>query len=480
MRLLLIPVYNYPNNLDADSIWNITRDWSIRFLEANPDVAITRLVPILDIDDPLHRFRRTETVVGTGHPRLHDLPVEMWTLFDLEETNWDATLFQRYHPMIGTHPVDGVICTSAIKLVGIKARMNTAGAEAYMPPFFSFDMLLRGMGSNEVGGVHPDEMLLQAVGQSMAHTLFESPKCERISMDTARRYLAPSQVKKLSTDALMAYTGFEADEVGALPLADRNAEFTVIVRGRITSSKNVDAILDLYNKRVAAGHKLRVLLTTGNVTANLGAVAEELFKNKSVEMLRIASKKEANEVMRKAHAFVLWSTHELFCVSLWEMFAAGLIGIIKDADWHKGMLPPDYPFVFKTEVQAYVMLADVQENYAAWQEKLAWVKDWVIEKYSYQRTVPATAAFIREKVEAKIPKPRDWLKPILDKGAPTLTLEEAFEFVGKHAELGDRYLRSNSPHRIHHCVGPRELAWALIESGYVEDLTKVDPIYTKS
>lgn len=475
MRILIVPVFNYPNQLDADSIWNITGDWARRLAEAMPDAAIYRLVPEL-LTDRLRKFRYVEKQL---HPRVHDLKVPMFARYDLEEANIDPNVYMQFHPVLGDLSVDAVIATSSIKLLGVKRMIEASGGRGHSPAFFAFDMLIRGLGSNEVSQVTRDEMMMQAAGQALSYNLVESPKCQRIGTGIARRHLAPSQVNRIHDNSFMAFSGFASDEVEALPLEEREEKFTVIARGRLTSSKNIDQILGLYNARYSAGHEIQVVVTSGDLGMPK-SVKDELTKNKAIDFKNCETKAEANEVMRKSHAFVLWSSHELFCVSLWEMFAAGLIGIVKKADWHKGLLPPKYPFVFSSTAEAYTMLAELQENYDHWVEELAWVKDWVIDRYAYKNTTARTSVFVREKIEKHWKTPRDWLVEMFAEAEPdAMTLEEGFQYVIDTAELGGQIVRGGNPTRVHQSVGPREVAHALVAAGYVEDLEAAAPTFAR-
>jgi hypothetical protein len=480
VRLLLVPVLNYPNEIEADSIYTITRDWAGRLADAMPDAAIYRLVPKLDDPHPFKRFR-SASGHKKHHPRVHDLEVRMFARYDLEESNIDPDVYLKFHPNVGDIAVDGVICTSSIKLAGVKRMLTAYGGFNNAHSFFSFDLLIRGIGTNEVSQVTEDEMIMQAAGQAMSWNLFESPKCERMALTAARRYLAPAQLNGIQSRATMAYSGFADDECDPLPLEDREKEFTVIARGRITSSKNVDEIMALYNARFASGHDLNIVMTTGDLSGGRG-LGDELKKNPRIKLMNLKSKAEANKVMRKAHAFVLWSTHELFCVSLWEMFAAGLIGAVYEADWHKGMLPPKYPFVFKNAPEAYTMLGEIQDNYEHWSRELAWVKDWVREQYAYRNTTTRTASFIRSALEKDGHRPtRDWLaKLFADSGENEFTLSGAIEWLKKNLDKGAAMVQGGNPIHAYATIGPRETYKALELAGFADTLLEPDPLFVRN
>lgn len=239
MRLLFVPVLNYPNNIQADSIYLISRDWCRHFCENYPDTAIYFMHPQMGIeDDVLYRFRGE---YAPCHPRVHDVFVKMNTRYDMEELNNAFEVLRPFHPMLGDKPVDAVICTSSIKTLAIKRVLTSGALEGTdTPAFFNFELLLRGMGSNEVASVHPDEMRLQAIGETIGYNLWESPKCKSIATRNAARFLSIAGRQHLEEQGAMVYSGFDDAQVIPLPTAERRKKFTMILRGRMTGSKNVD------------------------------------------------------------------------------------------------------------------------------------------------------------------------------------------------------------------------------------------------
>lgn len=477
MRILLAPVFNYPRNLQADSIYTITADWSRRMCEAAPDIAIYRLLPNANAGD---WRRKHEDVNKKVHPRVHDLYVDMMCGYDLEEAHADYRVLDRFHPISGSIAIDGVVSTSAVKSLVLKRLFGGNGGKSQLPQMFSFDLLMRGGNStNEVSTVTPDDCIAQAAGHALSCVMYESPMCKRIALENARNYLSPALVDQIEQKGFLAYTGFEDSETVPLSLDKREKDFTVVVRGRMTGSKRVEDILDVYNHHHSMGMDIKVLLTTGDLRVP-EPLKQKMLENSNIKLLKLGTKAEANQVMRKAHAFILYSTHELFCVSLWEMLAAGLIGLIYEAPWHHGMLPPKYPFVFKNKMEAHAMMVELHKNYNYWAKELAWVSDWVRDKYAYRNTVPRTMEWMRGKMEECASPTQDWATEILQKhGKDSLTMEEAFGVIGDHANFGVGATRGKSGGAIYKTVGPRNLANALIAAGYKDVLEMSDPLFIR-
>ena len=129
MRILFVPVFNYPNNLNADSIYLISGDWCRALCEADENISIYRLLPEPNnLEDKFKKFiYRYEPV----HQRVHDIFVPMYSRYDMEEVNCPIDTFKRFHPVLGEFPVDAVITTSAIKTVFVKRILLVGGGETY-------------------------------------------------------------------------------------------------------------------------------------------------------------------------------------------------------------------------------------------------------------------------------------------------------------------------------------------------------------
>ena len=495
MRLLYVPVLNYPNNIQADSIYMISRDWCRHMCDAHPDLAIYFLHPELSNEDrreqlqkkldkrekidPLYRFYG---YYKKCHQRVYDFFVPMIAKFDLEETNIDPDVYRQFHPIMGDKPVDAVVVTSSIKLMGVKRQLMAGAYGDNSPAFFNFELLLRGAGSNEVATVNPDEMALQAVGETMGYNLWESPKCKSIATRNAARYLSIAGRRLIEESGSMVYSGFDHTQVQPIAQEGKFEEFTTIIRGRLTGSKNVDKILDVYSRFYSSGREVSLLVTTGDVRHHYPALDKALQKNQSITVRRIARKEEANAVMRRAHAFLIWSSHELFCVSVWEMLAAGLIGIFKKEDWQKGLLPDAYPYIFdgtskECEKKAFTMLCDVMDNYEQRCEELAWVRDYVVDKFAYMNTAKIAGDVIKDKIRTDPLIPRPWIRDIIaEHGWNEMTPLRSRDLAINNSKQGDTLLYTNAPHRMQRCVGPNEVHVCMQQVGYVDTL-EVEPRY---
>jgi len=475
-RLLYIPIFNFPRRLSADSIFLISNDWCKALVEADQDLAIYRFMPAKGTS-AYTSFNYTPRKI---HPRVHDIPVPMFTFYAMEEAHVPFEHVMDFHPLVGRRVVDGVICTSAVKTAYIYTPLNTLLNGKRMQTFFNFELLIRSLnGTNEAASVTLQEACMQAFGESVGINLFESPKCERIALDNARLVLAPSLAATIPDRSHMAFSGYPSRR--GFEQEEKFNDFTVIVRGRLAPSKNIDKILETVDRAYRTGLPVRLLMTTGEsrqrATRLYGAIMDRMS---NLEFVQCRTADEASGLMRKAHAFLFWSTHELFAVSVWEMLASGLIGIFKRADWFVGLLPDSYPFIFDTDVEAHIMLAHVCKNYAAVKEELKWIPTWVRDRYEYGVTTKATAKLIRD----NCPPPcsvREWLPSFIEKHVGnTTTYAEVEGVLEEHSDMGKTVVARRLTHRTGSAVGRHEIRQALLTLGYKENLEMVDPEWIRN
>lgn len=477
MRILFVPVFNYPGNLNADSIYQITREWCRRMCEIDLDMAIYCVLPSPCLDDP---YRKHEYEHKPIHPRVHEVFLPTMRSYVLNEISVDFDAYSRFHPVFGDMPVDAVVSTSAVKTVALERVICSMVPMNLGTTLFNMDLLMRGLDTNEVSGVTDETLILQSSGQTMGFNLFESQKCKKMAIGAARKFLSASMLDRISKNSAVVYTGYDDTTLKDVPIEEKNEVFTVIVRGRLTASKHVDRILGVYNALYASGRDMKIQLTTGDIGNSFDKLIREQFSsNSAIDIMKLKSKADSLEVMRKAHAFLFWSDHELFAVSVWEMFASGLIGVFKRADWLEGLLPKEYPFVFDKELEAYAMLSDIQENYTEWKKKLAWMVDFVRDNYGYTSTTKAASDAIR--LNSKATRPRDWVADLIkEHGLPEMTIPKAFEVVAEHAQLGEQAVFSpQRAYRSRKIVGGLEVVHAMLQSGYKDDLESAVPAFRR-
>lgn len=475
LRLLFVPVFNYPNKLDADSIYHISNDWCTALLEADPRIAIHRLMPKATRD----KFTKFGYTPRKLHDRLHDTRVKMFGHYGMEENHvpWEDVM--DFHPVLGRRPVQGVICTSATKTAHMAPIFKLAPGAMAPVTMFNFELLIRSAeGSNEVSNINEADLMLQVAGELAGVSLFESPKCKRMALATASTIVLPSRVRQIDRNSEMVFSGYP--QGSAYEQEEKESELTWCIRGRITPSKRIDKIVECLGRVYASGVPMKVLLTTGGNMAKVTRVCgSAILEAGNVEVIFCKTAGEAAERMRKCHAFLFWSSHELFAVSVWEMLASGLIGVFKREDWLVGLLPEDYPYVFDTEMEAYTLVRYISTNYQEAKARVAHIPGWVRETYAYDRTTVASAKMLRAHV--CIEDVRDWVLDTFKASTQKeMTLQQAELCVAGAARMGKSVIPRLSPSSFSgKGVGASEIVSGLLSAGYRDDLTMDHAIYRR-
>ncbi|ATS92278.1 n-acetyl-alpha-d-glucosaminyl l-malate synthase [Stenotrophomonas phage vB_SmaS_DLP_5] len=184
-----------------------------------------------------------------------------------------------------------------------------------------------------------------------------------------RDLLSPAQLKKLMT---------KVHEVVPVRLTRLNlkkdltvgAEFNVTFVGRVTSTRNVAQVLDLFRKQFAypiGKTDMRFLISTNSLSMGGTDYGEMDFID-----MQMNNRKEFYEFLGKAHVAVNLTHVEDFSLSTWETLLNGVPVIVLDEAWNS-FLGPDYPFRVKSQVEAYAMLNAMVKDYPAMYQKFV---DW--------------------------------------------------------------------------------------------------------
>lgn len=478
MRILILPVFNYPSNLEADSIFNICLGMARAWARSG------RAHVYLALPDP--RYRETEYFsFGNFDPKaykepgLTPVPIRMAGRYDYEELNLDVPVLMRFHPWFCDLPVDAVICTSAIKALMVRRLFNWHEG-LIRPIIVSWDLLLRSSDSKEVAAVHLTELLMQAAGHATTTTYFQSPFCKRLAQADAGRHLKPSILGQSRViEAPILHSGFDSGFLSTLEARPAPRPMRFIYRGRFTPSKRAQDILDIYLNVKATGRDVDVVVTTGGTTR---AMQEILDANPSVRVEKIERREDSMDWLGRVHASLMLSDHELFCVSLWEMIAAGVIVVVLDADWHRGTLPGNYPWVVATEKDAFGALCEIYDNYPKHFAEFQKFATWARETYAFKATAPKFFDALARDAGQIRRKARLWVVEMLRKAPPRLTMQEALEFIADNAEQGEAALSfyAGTSYRFGKTLFTQHLVDCLMYLGYRDDFSKATPVWTKT
>jgi len=180
-------------------------------------------------------------------------------------------------------------------------------------------------------------------------------------MQTARRFLTPSNVMKIGGKIKSVITGQFSDyrlkPASEFPDPDHGKPFCIAHSGRMEMANNIATINDLMVKQfVMKGSKVRLLVTT------VSAVIKE-FDTSVVEVLHASRDEFWKLCKEEMHVFLKLSTEGGFSLALLEPMMFGVPAIIAREDWSEGLFGVDYPFFVTNEAQAYGYVQAFYDDY---------------------------------------------------------------------------------------------------------------------
>ena len=259
-------------------------------------------------------------------------------------------------------------------------------------------------------------------GYSLARTIFLTMNEKMVALEYAMKWMSPSEVKRIDERSIVAAVGVPTDILKRYVGRPKNPVFTLFFGARVNAVKNVDEIVELYDKLYASGLNLKIVICTS--TPDMLAmryIGKELFsKNKNIELYTDMNREQYLELASRAHVFVANSDREGFPVGFWEQMYIGLIGLFRKRPWSLSQIPHDYPYIFNNLTEAAVMIADLYGHYEERVKVLDGIKQIVDTKYQAGRMYAQFRELaIEETQSAKKP------------GSPTVNLmKECIEKLG--------------------------------------------------
>ncbi len=221
-----------------------------------------------------------------------------------------------------------------------------------------------------VAVLHPDvHELYTLAGYLAAERVYvmsyhEKPKI----IETARNYLAPSQVRalhdKIKAVVPVQLKDFRLKDPSFFYRPGGKQKFCIAYVGRLaTSDANLDKVYAaMTNAWVLRGDTVRLLV----LTVSTGGAAQP---PEHVEIQR-APREEFWRIAREdMHLLVIMHSESQFSLSLTEPLMFGVPAVVVRATWSVAMLGPDYPFFVQGEGEAYAMMKCFYEDYAGMYER---------------------------------------------------------------------------------------------------------------
>jgi hypothetical protein len=234
---------------------------------------------------------------------------------------------------------------------------------------------------------------LQALGNAYSVPVFIAPHQKSVSLRNARKFLAPTEVKKIDKNALMVSVGVPCERVDRIKQSlggKKFDKFTLFFGARLNHVKQPELIFDLYAKFIASGKNAQIKITTNTsslkfFTYTAGKEAYEKVKD-VVDITFECPRDTYLEIALQSHVAICWSTSEGFPTGFWEQMYMGLPVLFHKEEWAVSQLPDWYPWVFSTKQEAFGMLTYIYENYAQVAKDMERMQEFIREHYSARTT----------------------------------------------------------------------------------------------
>lgn len=196
--------------------------------------------------------------------------------------------------------------------------------------------------------------------------------------ELARNYLSPSTVMRLLGQIHEA-TPVKLQRLRLKKVTKTPPVLNVMFSGRMSGTKNFGEVADLFRKHFAYAmggktERLKFTVSTHSVESGAQSVGEV----EGVIEIEHNSREAFYEFLTKrAHVGITMSAAEDFSLATYEPILFGVPMLVPTKPW-TDFLGPDYPFRFKSTVEAYSVISAFLEDYpgqyarfAAW-EKSFW------------------------------------------------------------------------------------------------------------
>lgn len=185
----------------------------------------------------------------------------------------------------------------------------------------------------------------------------------------AADYISSAEVRRLIETMKTGY--FVLPKEDKL-VVKRKDEFKLVYIQRMDKTERrpedaFKAMKNFYVMNNKPGMKVTCDIYTNSISA--GPKSEEFT---FINFFRL-QREEYHQKLREANLFVSFSIDEGFPLAVYEAIVNGSIGIIYKAAWSIDMLGKDYPFFFRTDAEALLLIKECAKN---WKKEYKKFNEW--------------------------------------------------------------------------------------------------------
>lgn len=222
----------------------------------------------------------------------------------------------------------------------------------------------------------------RALGHALTSFVSCCPYCSSRSSELVQAYCSPQMIRRFMEKREEVMMCAECDLIDGLD-EPKNEKFSLYWGGRFTSTKGGEKSVEQYIKLLMGGRDVEIYVTAVGGATRLSRVIKKYGAQDSVLVMKKLTYEQAQRVMKRCHVSVFYQLNP-GAAAPYEQIYAGLIVLFKRYFFPEelDMYPPDYPFLFETDVECAAMLRWIYENYDEAQAKMKKVKarEWVKEK----------------------------------------------------------------------------------------------------
>lgn len=371
MRCLWLNRYVFPNDLNADSCYLLTRSIIGAVVRERPDTYFT--IPIPEgatwRDEPFPGRDHVEfvRVAGAGS----DLGHEFLDQFD--PTDGDRVAY------------DVVIANTGLVLDEYMARIR---GKLFAPPVILLEYF-NVFGEFQMPEGDARQYVLNAA--ACAHVFLFSEWARTSLLDAARQILAPALVNDLIERSSVLPIAFDADRVDHWLPREKYLEFTVYFGGRFTKTKGGELALKLMDYVHCSGLPIQTKVTTSS-RGFVGRLGSNVGLRKSLGRLPVGvdfhlgySQDSALSVMIQSHVAVYPQPIILMPAGVFEQIAAGLVVLVHRFGLDR--ILPTYPYAFDSLAEAWDHLQFIYHHYDEALFRMRPFQQMVRDRYSVEANV---------------------------------------------------------------------------------------------
>lgn len=378
MRIAVIPMATI-RNIAGDSEFLTFYRFAKRLAELKDDVFFYFVVPMTQIENlPLNSkikyiFEHPESgVYYNYYDQLVDVP---------------ATFLQTFNSRIGKYVVDAVF-TSRTESAPILNRQLVDYRIGSVIPVVIDESKAADFGEG-YGIKNPLMLMARCLGYALSYSIFGHEEERNIAVKVANRYLSPSSVRNIVEKSYSIGYGVDCDRLDILSKDVMKSEkFTVFFGGRMGVTKRADKVVEIYDKFFQFGRDVKIVVTSPKEEVWFGAALKTKFPE--IEFYKNLSADDYVSKAKSGHVFVSGSKLEGFTVGVMEQLYMGLVGILPDLPWARGLIGErnkQYPYYYKNWDEAAAMLRFVYENYEKAKKAICWVPNYVKVRFGLDNEI---------------------------------------------------------------------------------------------